>query len=62
MFQDDSNMSPMRSHDENEKEPILYVDVNLGNSGSQRIVVNEGDTAEGLAQKFANEHGLDNTM
>jgi hypothetical protein len=28
---------------------MLYVDVNLGNSGTQRIVVYEGDTAEGLA-------------
>lgn len=32
-----------------EREPMLYVDVNLGNSGTQRIVVFEGDTAEGLA-------------
>jgi hypothetical protein len=35
-----------------ENEPMLYVDVNLGNSGTQRIVVYEGDTAEGLAEKF----------
>lgn len=31
-------------------EPLLYVDVNLGKEvGTQRIVVFEGDTAEGLA-------------
>ena len=34
-------------------EPMLFVDVNLGNSGNKRIVVYEGDTAEGCAQKFA---------
>lgn len=41
---------------------MLYVDVNLGNSGTQRIVVFEGDTAEGLAQKFADEYSLDEVM
>jgi len=41
---------------------MLYVDVNLGNSGTQRIVVFEGDTAEGLAQKFADEYQLDDLM
>jgi hypothetical protein len=38
---------------------MLYVDVNLGNSGTQRIVVYEGETAEGLAEKFSKEHQLD---
>ena len=42
-----------------DKEPMLYVDVNLGNSGTQRIVVYEGETAEGLAEKFAKEWELD---
>ena len=37
---------------------MLFVDVNLGN-GNQRIVICEGDTAEGLAEKFAKEHNLD---
>ena len=41
---------------------MLYVDVNLGNSGTQRIVVYEGDTAEGLAEKFAVEYSLDEVM
>ncbi len=41
---------------------MLYVDVNLGNSGTKRIVVNEGDTAEGLAAKFAKEWNLDANM
>ena len=41
---------------------MLYVDVNLGNSGTQRIVVYEGDTAEALAEKFAKEYNLDESM
>ena len=41
---------------------MLFVDVNLGNSGNKRIVVYEGDTAENLAESFARMHGLDETM
>ena len=41
---------------------MLYVDVNLGSSGTQRIVVYEGDTAEALAEKFAVEYNLDESM
>lgn len=38
---------------------MLYVDVNFGTSGSQRIVVFEGDKAEDLAKEFALKHNLD---
>lgn len=38
---------------------MLYVDVNLGSSGSQRIVVFEGDSAETLAADFAAKFNLD---
>ena len=41
---------------------MLYVDVNLGTTGTQRIVVFEGDTAEGLAEKFSLEYNLDEGM
>ena len=41
---------------------MLYVDVNLGNSGSQRIVVYEGDKAEDLARDFAHKFNLDGSM
>jgi hypothetical protein len=41
---------------------MLFVDVNLGNSGNKRIVVYEGDTAEALAENFAKENGLDDNM
>jgi hypothetical protein len=44
------------------KQPLLYVDVNLGPGKSERIVVYEGDTAESLADKFALNHGLDMNM
>lgn len=37
---------------------MLFIDVNFGN-GTQRIVIFEGDTAEGLAEKFAHENSLD---
>ena len=41
---------------------MLFVDVNLGNNGTQRIVIYEGDTAERLATKFSAVHNLDDTM
>ena len=43
-------------------EPMLFVDVNLGVNGNERIVVYEGDTAEDLAEKFAKKHKLDDIM
>ena len=39
--------------------PLLFVDVNLGANEQQRIVVYEGDTASDLAEKFCQEHDLD---
>lgn len=44
------------------KQPLLYVDVNLGPGKSERIVVYDGDTADSLADKFALSHGLDMNM
>ena len=41
---------------------MLYVDVNLGNSGSQRIVVYDGDKAEDLARDFSQKFNLDAQM
>lgn len=38
---------------------MLYVDVNLGPSKVERIVVFEGQTASQLAEEFAQKHGLD---
>ncbi len=46
---------------DSQRQPLLYVDVNMGvgRGGSQRIVVCEGDTAEGLASAFGSKHCLD---
>ena len=42
--------------------PLLFVDVNLGPSMADRIVVYEGDSAEELAEQFANKHELDDDL
>jgi hypothetical protein len=44
---------------EGDKAPLLFVDVNLGGETAERIIVYEGDTPEDLAQKFCDEHNLD---
>ena len=41
-----------------ERDPKLYVDVNIGKNGIERIVVYEGDTAESLASDFCVKHNL----
>lgn len=41
---------------ENEKVPLLFVDVNLGTDGQERIVVYDGDTAKKLAEEFCADH------
>ena len=41
-----------------ERDPKLYVDVNIGKSGVERIIVYEGDTAESLAHEFCVKHNL----
>ncbi len=40
------------------QEEKLYIDVNLGEN-VERIVVHKGDTAEGLATRFAEEHRIE---
>jgi len=42
-----------------QRVPLLFVDVNLGQGKAERIVVYEGDRSDELAQRFADEHGLD---
>ena len=47
---------PEQKEPEDDKvEEKLYIDVNLGEN-VERIIVHKGDTAEGLANKFADEH------
>ena len=38
-----------------ERVPLLFVDVNIGPNRTERIIVNEGDRSEDLAEKFALE-------
>lgn len=49
-----------------ERDPKLYVDVNIGKTGTERhmerIVVYEGDTAESLATEFCQKHNLNDDM
>ena len=40
-----------------ERVPLLFVDVNLGQGRTERIVVFEGDKSDDLAKKFADDHG-----
>jgi len=43
-------------------DPKLYVDVNIGRQGMERIVVYEGDKAEDLAKEFCKKNGLNSEM
>ena len=45
-----------------EREPKLYVDVNVANFGLQRIVVYEGDTVESLVSDFVQKCPIDDAM
>jgi len=49
-----------------ERDPKLYVDVNIGKTGTEkhmeRITVYEGDTAEQLATEFCQKHNLNEDM
>ena len=41
-----------------DRDPKLYVDVNIGKNGVERIVVYDGDTADSLAEDFCQKHNL----
>ena len=58
-FEDDEEED---EEEEDEDNPLLFVDVNLGPDRSERIVVYDGDTAEGLADDFAKKHNLNQNM
>jgi isopentenyl phosphate kinase len=42
---------------EDDRVPLLFVDVNIEEGKTARIVVYEGDKSEQLANKFAADHG-----
>jgi hypothetical protein len=47
---------------EDEREPKLYVDVNVANFGLQRIIVYEGDTVDSLVTDFVKRCPIDEFM
>ena len=42
---------------EEEKVPLLFVDVNLGTNKNERIVIFDGDRSDVLAKEFCKSHG-----
>lgn len=48
--------------DDNGQIPLLFVDVNLGEGQSDRIVLYDGDQPAELANNFAIKHKLDQAM
>jgi len=47
---------------EDERDPKLYVDVNVANFGLQRIIVYEGDTVDSLVNDFIKRCPIDDYM
>ncbi|KRX06449.1 hypothetical protein PPERSA_05062 [Pseudocohnilembus persalinus] len=47
---------------EEDRVPLLFVDVNIEEGKAARIIVYEGDSSEELATRFTVEHGLDPSM
>ena len=57
-----NNSFEQSSEDDGEKKegiPLLIIDVNIRQGVKKKIYVYEGDTPEGLAEKFAKEHKLE---
>ena len=57
-----NNSLEQSSEDDGEKKegiPLLIIDVNIRQGVKKKIYVYEGDTPEGLAEKFAKEHNLE---
>lgn len=47
---------------DDDREPKLYVDVNVANFGVQRIIVYEGDTVDSLVTNFVKRCPIDEFM
>ena len=56
------NQAANQSEEEDEREPKLYVDVNVANFGLQRIIVYEGDTVDSLVADFVKRCPIDEFM
>ena len=59
--ENNNNMEQSSENDAEKREgiPLLIIDVNIRQGVKKKIYVYEGDTPEGLAEKFAKEHNLE---
>jgi len=58
----ESDYEGEQSDTDHDQIPLLFVDVNLGEGLSDRIVLYDGDQPSTLAQEFATRHSLDDGM
>ena len=57
--ENDNNEDGKDEEEKKEGIPLLIIDVNIRQGVKKKIYVYEGDTPEGLANKFAEEHNLE---
>jgi hypothetical protein len=50
------NINESNMEENNEKLPLLIIDVNVKPGVKKKIYIYDGDTPEGLAENFAKEH------
>ena len=62
VLEDEGESETEGEESESDDNPLLFVDVNLGPDRAERIVVYDGDTAEGLAEQFSQKHNLSANM
>jgi hypothetical protein len=48
--------------EQSDQIPLLFVDVNLGEGNTDRIVLYDGDSPSQVAQQFSERHNLDPSM
>ncbi|MCQ2819322.1 MAG: hypothetical protein MJ252_18825 [archaeon] len=62
-MEEEHSLEKEKEEEKHEGErPLLEIDVNLKHGEKQKIIVYEGDTAEALAEKFAEKHNLEDKM
>lgn len=54
--QDDSNENFNNDPDKKDSIPLLIIDVNIRPGVKKKIYVFDGDTADGLSERFSKEH------
>ena len=57
-----SKALPQKIKKKEHRQPLLFIDVNLGPARSERIVVREGDTPQSVAKQFTIRHNLDDGL